>query len=377
MKISVKRVLAIVLCMALCAVPFELAPTASATASTPTVAYVPIDDRPVCVDRVIYQAQSAGFNIVMPDADLYQTHLDNQPTNSNGTQYGDGAAIKTWLQSVESTCDYFVISLDQMFSGGLVNSRYPDTSVLLTTDITSGEKAIADYLIGLANTPGKHVYFFDTVMRLASTGGYKGYELDEYQALRDYGKAARYVYSATSFQTSNYATSKTKINDIYSKYQKDTSNATISATRNVWLYSTNAYGDYTLTSTQLANYHKARVRKLLLINYMMQYISSGSAYFTVGVDDASEGNNIQRNEINFIEARMTVLGHGYNLVGDTDSCGLMSVAKCVVDYYGARPKVQVRYYGGGENQHSDDYDIDAEGEYGHPPRKPRLPDRVL
>ena len=34
------------------------------------VAYVPLDDRPVNVDRVLYLAQSAGLDIIMPDADL-------------------------------------------------------------------------------------------------------------------------------------------------------------------------------------------------------------------------------------------------------------------------------------------------------------------
>ena len=356
MKHAIKRLFAVTLCLALCIVPLELAPTASATESAPSVAYVPIDDRPVCVDRVIYQAQSAGFNILMPDADLYRTHLDDQPKNSNGTQYGDGTAIMAWLKTVDNTCDYFVISLDQMFSGGLVNSRYPDDSTLLGTDITAGEKAIAEYLIGLANTPGKHVYFFDTMMRLASTSGYKNYNSDEYAALRHYGSEERYLLPTAPFGTTGYAASKTQIATIYSKYQKDPDNNTISATRHCWS-SSSGWIDYPLSSTQLSKYHKARVRKLLLLNYMMQYTASGSAYFTVGVDDSSPSENIQTNEINFIKARMNVLGHGYNLVGDTDSCGMMSVAKCVVDYYDAKPKVKVRYYGGGENERSDDYDV--------------------
>ncbi len=59
----------------------------------PVLAYVPLDNRPVNADRVIYEAESAGFTVMMPDADLYATRLDGQPLNSNGTQFGDGQKL--------------------------------------------------------------------------------------------------------------------------------------------------------------------------------------------------------------------------------------------------------------------------------------------
>ena len=131
MKHAIKRLIALTLCMALCALPLQLSSvTASAADSSLAIVYVPIDDRPVGVDRVIYQAESAGFDLIMPDADLYRTRLDNQPKNSNGTQYGDGTAVMNWMKSISSQYDYYVISLDQMFSGGLVNSRYPSDNTL-------------------------------------------------------------------------------------------------------------------------------------------------------------------------------------------------------------------------------------------------------
>ena len=40
------------------------------------LAYIPLDDRPVNVDRVLYLAQSGDFDVLMPDDDLYSTKLD-------------------------------------------------------------------------------------------------------------------------------------------------------------------------------------------------------------------------------------------------------------------------------------------------------------
>ena len=42
------------------------------------IAYIPLDDRPVNTSRAIYLAESAGFNLLMPEKDLYQTKLDGQ-----------------------------------------------------------------------------------------------------------------------------------------------------------------------------------------------------------------------------------------------------------------------------------------------------------
>lgn len=59
------------------------------------------------VDRVIYLAESGGFEVLMPDADLYSTKLDGNGTNSNGTTLGDPAALTAWLREADKECDYF------------------------------------------------------------------------------------------------------------------------------------------------------------------------------------------------------------------------------------------------------------------------------
>ena len=88
-----------------------------------TIAYVPLDDRPDNVGRVVYLAESLGYVLEMPEADWYHTCLDGQPTNANGTQYGNRAALYEWVLEQEAAgCDRYVLFLDQLLSGGLVNS---------------------------------------------------------------------------------------------------------------------------------------------------------------------------------------------------------------------------------------------------------------
>ncbi|HNX93195.1 MAG TPA: DUF4127 family protein, partial [Syntrophomonas sp.] len=69
----------------------------------PVLVYVPLDNRPVNVDRVFYEAEAAGFKVVMPDEDLYATRLDGQPLNANGTQFGDSRKLMDWILAMDQT----------------------------------------------------------------------------------------------------------------------------------------------------------------------------------------------------------------------------------------------------------------------------------
>ena len=159
------------------------------------MAYIPIDNRPVNLDRVKYLASSVGIELLMPEEDLFRTALDNMTPNSNGTTYGDRQALVDWLESVEEDCDYFVLSLDQLLSGGLVTSRW-----FSNTDLTL-EYEIADYIISLSER--KTVILFDTIMRLASTVNYQGYQITEYNQLRAYGSQPRTALTGSSLTVEN------------------------------------------------------------------------------------------------------------------------------------------------------------------------------
>lgn len=284
------------------------------------IAYIPLDNRPVNYDRAVYLASAAGFELLMPDEDLFRTALDNMTPNSNGTTYGDREKLLAWLKSIENECDYYVISLDQMLSGGLVASRW-----LSNTDLTL-EIEISDYLIALAKT--KHVVYFDTVMRLASTVNYMGYDIGKYQTLRSYGAIARKTLSGSELTVDN----------IIAGYADDASGSRISTT---------------LTQTELDSYFASRARKLKLIDYILSSACEDIEFLYIGVDDSSPTTTIQTNEINYIES---IAGDNSCLFAGADELGLMGIARISSALYG-EAQTNVTYFGEGQNKAADSFDI--------------------
>lgn len=286
------------------------------------IAYIPLDNRPVNKERVEFLAGAAGFELLIPDEDLYRTALDNMTPNSDGSTIGNRKALLEWLRSVEQDCDYFVISLDQMISGGLVGSRY-----LSNTDL-SFETEVCDYIIDLAKT--KHVILFDTVMRLASTVGYQGYDLDTYNTLRSYGKQARKQLSGSQLTVDN----------IIAGYRYDTNGNYISVT---------------VSDERLDRYLASRERKLRVIDYLLTNASEDIERIYIGVDDSSPEITIQTNEINYITS---IGGDNMTVFAGADELGLMGIAAVATDVYG-QAECNVTYFGEGKTWSADGFDTDT------------------
>ena len=131
------------------------------------VAYVPIDDRPIHTTRIEYLARSAGFELKMPEAKNYRTHIgtgENSYAEYN-TKYGNPAKISSWLVDLDKEgCDYFIISLDQMFSGGLVSSQYiSDEEITIYGQKMDYYKKVIESLLADANN---HIYIIDSICLL-------------------------------------------------------------------------------------------------------------------------------------------------------------------------------------------------------------------
>ena len=284
------------------------------SAIEPVLAYVPLDNRPVNVDRVLYEAEAAGFKVVMPEEDLYATRLDGQPLNANQTQYGDSQKLMEWIQAMDPSTDYFVISLDQLLSGGLVNSR-----VINSTDYADEYKMI-DQIIELAKN--NHVYIIDTVARLATcTVGYKGASLDTYNYLRQYNATPRKLLTEERLTVKN-------IVDGYRYNENGSLIATKSSYANV------------VKDSQLA-----RERKLHLIDYLLSKDDSGGIKYFIGIDDSNSQNTVQTNEINYIRNMMGERGFIYS---GTDELGMMAVLRLMIDFYGSNVNAAAIYFGNTE-----------------------------
>lgn len=284
------------------------------------VAYVPIDNRPVNKERVEYLAQSVGIELLMPQEELYRTALDNMEPNANGSTAGNREALLEWLLEADKTCDHFIISLDQMTSGGLVSSRW-----LSNTDL-SFEYEIMDAILTLSQN--NTVYVFDTVMRLASTVGYQGYQVEEYNAFRTYGRVARKLLEAEELTIEN----------IVAGYAYDKNDNLIVTEIN---------------KEARASYHASRERKLKIIDYLLRSPKGNIDFLYIGVDDSSPQNTIQTNEIHYIQALM---GERGVLSAATDELGLCCLARMACHFYGGA-NVNLSYFGPGKDQPADGYDI--------------------
>ena len=308
------------------------------------IAYVPLDDRTDNMEDVVYLAEASGYRVVMPEGDIYCTKLDGQKPNKNGTQYGDREALMEWVKKVdEQGCDLFLMSLDQLFSGGLVHSRYTLGEDLVFDDgrVMSEAEAFDEYILSLTEDPKNRIYLFDSVVRLASTVAYEGFGIDEYYALREYGMVARPALTGDELTLEN----------VFANYPYAADGVTLAE---------NALADTTyahvLTEDMIADYNAVRVRKLSLLDHVMNAIkNSGSEkiHLLIGIDDSSNTENIQYNELHYIEKQ---LGQGTTLLTGLDSLARLLVGQIAQETYDYEVKASVRYIGGTQMIPSSEFD---------------------
>ena len=311
----------------------------SAPTDEPVIAYVPLDDRPDNVERAVYLADSLGYELAMPEADDYRTRLQDQPLNENGTQYGDRADLYEWVLAQEAAgCDRYILSLDQLLSGGLVNSRslWESEPVTLSDGTTITEEALLDNLLStLAADADNQVWLLESVMRLAPTVGYDHWDLEGYNALRSYGMAGRPVLEGDDLTISN----------IEGDYRLASDGTVLDLS------------EFDLEEWEVAEYLAARTRKLSLSDQMLETVSRPgyeNFHVLIGIDDSSVEDSIQKNEIAYLRS---LLREGDALLSGVDDLAFKAIARLYLDEIGWQgANVGVRYYGGTEDQPACDYD---------------------
>ncbi|MBR5278116.1 MAG: DUF4127 family protein [Clostridia bacterium] len=346
------------------------------------VAYIPLDNRPVNYQRVQYLAQSVGIDLLMPPEDLFKNTLDNNdtdPNNNTRSDSGNPLQLLNWLKNEASAASYYVLSLDMLFSGGLIGSRaaevdkdydddatekfvYRDGETIIenytigTVDPTTGmyvlsegERAIIDYLADLAAREDKYVVYFDTVMRLASTTYYGDYTINDYNALRGDAKTG----FAAIERKQLYGKDLT-LENIFAGYNKDADDNVISSD-----------GTFTyngITTDKIDEYLKNRKRKLTIINKLLQTPGKNGKRtadnidkLILGADDSSNDISIQTNELRYLEEKL--LGDNENVVvmAAADELGQLGISDVTTAIYG-QVNVNVQYFGAGKDKPADEYD---------------------
>ena len=240
-----------------------------------------------------------------------------QPPNENGTQYGDRGALYEWVAKQEAAgCDRYILSLDQLLSGGLVSSRAMtgENPVTLSSGETLVEAELLTAVIDLlAADENNRIWLLDTVMRLAATTGYGGFGLNEYNALRTYGMAPRPHLEGTDLTIGN----------IVADYPLGADGTPVPVE-----------AEEPLPEGAVENYLASRERKLRLSDAMFQALeetADGQFRVLIGIDDSSEEDSIQKNEIAYLRAQ---LRQGDALLSGVDDLAFKAVTKLCLEEYG-------------------------------------------
>ena len=334
-------------------------PEPAASEPGKTIAYVPLDDRPDNVERVVYLAESLGYALAMPDRDLYRTALDGQPLNSNGTQHGDMGRLCQWvLEQEEAGCDRYILSLDQLHSGGLVASRSMTGYDLEIPGggTTSASRLLEELLAKLAEDENNVVWLLDSVMRLANvTVGYEGARLEHYNWLRAFGAQPRETLVEEDLTVENVLETYWRGPNGENPYD--------GAARQMGAVSAD---DYYQPSRFIGQFMESRERKLRLSDEV-QRILAGPGYenfrLLIGIDDSSLEDCIQKNEIAFLHRGLRAEkgedGRQIDwLLSGVDDLAFKAVARLYLDETGwTGGRACVQYFGGTEDRPACEYDF--------------------
>ncbi len=369
------------------------------------ILYVPIDDRPINLERVQYQAEAAGFTIVTPPAEYITTKIDTYKEGKS--DQGNPKDLYTWLENQFNSGEYsyYIISVDQMFSGGLVGSREPfydtddtiaNTSILSGYNIENGgytlsadETKMVELLKKIAASDASTAIFFDTIKRLASTQDYFAMNSTNYGAFRMYGTFARPQLYGSELTVDNIVKGYNKNSDgtpiaqpLSSAPQaaKDALSGSFNVNTDYYFtYYVNSSGDeithdvpadktgLTLKYAGLdvdgyKMYMAARERKLKIANALYSddatyaSIAKTADALYIGYDDSKPVVTMQTNDGRYIEEKLIAGCDNSYVFSGTDELGMMAVAKLTTGLYG-EVSANAVFFGIGKDEPGDAYDI--------------------
>ena len=321
-------------------------PEPAASESGKTIAYVPLDDRPDNVERVVYLAESLGYALAMPEKVLYRTALDGQPKNFDSLQRGEPWSLFTWVLEQEAAgCDRYILSLDQLHSGGLVASR---SMTGYDLEIPGGgtvqvHSMLEKLLTALSADENNVVWLLDSVMRLAPTVGYEGGTLEDYNAIRAFGALPRRTLEGDALN----------LEDIGESYWWGPNGENLRS-------QTKEAGAYEAALRHV----RSRDRKMTL-SYVVQDTLSKPGYenfrLLTGIDDSSLEDCIQKNEIAYLRQGLRTDSEGKQLdwlLSGVDDLAFKAVARLYLDETGwTGAQAAVTYLGGTEDQPACEYDF--------------------
>ncbi|WP_455651985.1 DUF4127 family protein [Phascolarctobacterium sp.] len=132
--------------LVICFLPFAVS---EASMGRNTILFVPLDNRPVCLDYAVETMKAAGWNVETPPLEYI----------AGNDHSGDPDKLYEWLAERSAAANAIVVSSDALIYGGLVDSRTHH----LPQDILAER---AERLLNLKTLGGDPlIYVFTTIMR--------------------------------------------------------------------------------------------------------------------------------------------------------------------------------------------------------------------
>ena len=288
-----------------------------------TVSYVPMDDRPIHTTRMEYLAESFGMELKMPDAKYYRTYVGEGENSypSYSTKYGNPIKITKWLEDQEDAgCDYYILSVDQLYSGGLIPSNY-----VTDDDIdVYGKNESSKILKLLMADKNNHIYLIDSIAGLAVEPGFMDFTLDDYNLLLAYSNQPRKELTGKELT----------LDGVLSSYANNPEGSSIATS---------------LSIEKLNKYLEARERKMKHSESLIKMIEkSGNSHVHImfGIQDSGfTPTSIQLNDVNYIKKLSDSKNMDIPIRDGVSSLSEEAFASMVMDSITKKIQVKVTYYG--------------------------------
>lgn len=256
---------------------------------------VPLDDRPANVYFPEQVGASAGIEVITPPTELI----------GKFTEPGNGADISKWLLENGEQADGFVISTSMLAYGGLIASR---------TGVKSLEEATADIQIIKQlkqRYPGKPVYVFDTIQRLAVTA-----ISDEY--LKYYSLISEWAVLYDEVVNLGLP-GKEHLDEL----------------------------ERLIPKAVLEDYKKARARNHSVNNLMIDWVDQGYIDYLILAQDDAAPHGLHRAERERLIEKVNVLGVNDQVAvfPGADEVGVVLVSRFINELFNTSPSFFIEYGG--------------------------------
>ena len=269
------------------------------------IVYVPLDNRPVCLDYVKQTIQAAGYELAVPPEKLLADSEHN----------GNPGALWSWLNTAAQDADAAVLATDSLIYGGLVASRTHHDSDNELIDSIKNFNELRE------NHPNLKIYGYSTVMRTPR---------------QSFGKVEPPYY--TKYGPGIFALSQ--LND---KEEGQGLTASEKVKKKELLKQ--------IPQKQLADWLDRR-QKNFHVNLLLTELARKRTfhYLAIGKDDDAPLSQTHMESRHLMEATLDLSNNNFKILPGVDQLGLLLLTRTINELSNEQPVVHVIYSeGAGKN----------------------------